>query len=292
MALSIKAEELFSVGEITVTNSLLSALIVASSLISFYIYYQNHIKLVPTKFQLAIEWIVESLFSLTKDIIGENKAKRIFPLIFALFSSIIIANWFGLLPVTGSIGIAEKSYKEADSGSSGLLIINTGIHEKEEGKTEDNEMLQENKANYVLVPFLRSPSADLNFTIALSIISFILIQHTALRDSGLSYLGKFFDYRVQIGKGWKILATPFVFLINFFWKTLELVLEFSKILSFSFRLFGNIFAGEVLLAVITSLTFGLLTLPFIGFEIFVGFIQAIIFIFLTMVFIRVSVEMH
>lgn len=281
MALSIKAEELFKVGELAVSNSLVSAVIVVSLVVLFYLTYKNKINLIPSKFQLVIEWIVSSIYNLAKDIVGEKKANKIFPIIFTFFIFIILANWFGLLPITGSIGFAKASYGE-ESSSTQLLILNA---------KKDKEHSSE-KAHYELIPFFRSPTADLNFTIALAILSFILIQYTAISDSGLKYLGKYFDYRVKIGKGWKILIAPFALILNFVWKTLELVLEFSKILSFSFRLFGNIFAGEVLLAVITSLTFGLLTLPFIAFEIFVGFIQAIVFIFLTMVFIKVSVDVH
>jgi len=279
MALSIKAEPLFEIGSITVTNSLLSGALVAICLILFFVIYQKNLKLLPTKFQLFIEWVIESIYSLCKDVLGKESAVKLFPIIFTFFTFIIISNWFGLLPFVGSVGTAKHSKGE------GGLHIPTIVLGGEQNFFEINSKTE-------IKPYFRSSSADLNFTIALAIISFLLIQFSALKGAGFHYLGKYFDYRVKIGKGLAMLGVPFMFLINFFWKTLELVLEFSKILSFSFRLFGNIFAGEVLLLVITSLTFGLLTLPFIGFEIFVGFIQAIVFIFLTMVFIKVSVEAH
>ncbi|BDQ04779.1 MAG: ATP synthase subunit a [Candidatus Dojkabacteria bacterium] len=289
MALSIKAEELFHIGELTVTNSMLSAFIIVIVLITFYAIYTKKLNLIPSSFQLFLEWIIESIYSLVHNVLGQHKAKRVFPIIFSLFSLIIISNWFGLLPTTGSIGIAEKSYKEG--GSLGQLIVFNIGQSKEE--IHESDIAEENKKfHYELIPFFRSPSADLNFTIALAIIAFVLIQYNAIKEGGLHYLGKFFDYRVSIPTGWKVALVPFAFLINFLWKTLELVLEFSKILSFSFRLFGNIFAGEVLLVVITSLSLGIITLPFLGFELFVGFIQSIVFIFLTMVFIRVSLDTH
>lgn len=289
MALSIKAEELFHIGELTVTNSMLSAFIIVILLITFYAIYTKKLNLIPSSFQLFLEWIIESIYSLVHNVLGEHKTKRIFPIIFSFFTLIIISNWFGLLPTTGSIGIAEKSYKEG--GSLGQLIVFNIGQSKEE--THESDIAEENKKfHYELIPFFRSPSADLNFTIALAIIAFVLIQYNAITEGGLHYLGKFFDYRVSILKGWKVALVPLTFSINFLWKTLELILEFSKILSFSFRLFGNIFAGEVLLAVITSLSFGIITLPFLGFELFVGFIQSIVFIFLTMVFIRVSLDTH
>lgn len=285
MALSIKAEHLFNINGFNVTNSLLSGFLVAIFLILFFIIYRDKIKLIPSKAQLAIEWVIESIYGLCKDVLGLENAKKLFPIIFTFFIFIILSNWFGILPFVGTIGISEHqkvNIQEEKSSSASLPNLILG------GKENFAEM----RSDRELVSFFRAPAADLNFTISLAILSFLLIQFSGITGAGFHYLGKYFDYRVAIGKGWKILLTPLMFIINFFWKTLELLLEFSKILSFSFRLFGNIFAGEVLLAVITTLTFGLLTLPFIGFEIFVGFIQAIVFIFLTMVFIKVSVETH
>ncbi len=289
MALSIKAEELFHIGELAVTNSMLSAFLIVIALIAFYTIYAKKLDLVPSSFQVFLEWIVESIYSLVHNVLGEHKGKHIFPIIFSLFSLIIISNWFGLLPTTGSIGLAEKSYKEGNSLGQ-LFVFSVGQQKQGINKPDTSE--ENKKFHYELVPFFRSPSADLNFTIALAIIAFVLIQYNAIKEGGLHYLGKFFDYRVSIPTGWKVALVPLTFLANFLWKTLELILEFSKILSFSFRLFGNIFAGEVLLVVITSLSLGIITLPFLGFELFVGFIQSIVFIFLTMVFIRVSLDTH
>jgi F-type H+-transporting ATPase subunit a len=178
----------------------------------------------------------------------------------------------------GSIGFAHHIKEEGKQGSPILTLEDGGFH-----FTTEEE---------IHAPFFRSPSADLNFTLALAIISFTVIEIASFRTLGLSHLAKFFDYRVKVRKGFGILLTPLAFLANFFSKTLELILEFARIISFSFRLFGNIFAGEILLFVVTSLTYGVFTLPFIGLEIFVGFVQALVFIFLTMVFIKVGTEAH
>lgn len=284
MALSIKAEELASVSNFEITNSLITSIIIISIIILFYVTYSNKLKLIPNKKQLFLEYIIEGISGLTQNILGKEISKLIFPLIFTFFIFILSSNWFGLLPITGSIGWAKKSEENA------LSTMNLVIDLKDEFNLKFD--------HYEIIPFLRSPSADLNFTIALAIISFLIIQYISIKKLGVNYLAKFFDYRVKILNGekvllWKkVLLIPIYFILNFLWKTLELILELSKIVSFSFRLFGNIFAGEVLLAVITMLTFGILTLPFLGFEIFIGFIQAIVFIFLTMVFIRVNLDSH
>lgn len=127
------------------------------------------------------------------------------------------------------------------------------------------------------VPLLRGGTADLNITLGTALVAVFMIQIFGLQNLGLGYLKKFINF-----------SNP----INFFVGILELVSEFAKIMSFSFRLFGNIFAGEVLLAVIAFLLplFG--PLPFIGLELFVGFIQALVFATLTLVFINIATSEH
>ena len=127
----------------------------------------------------------------------------------------------------------------------------------------------------VLIPFFRGATADINTTLAFALISVGSMQYYGLKTLGIRYLRKFFT-----------LKNP----IYTFVGLLELISEVSRIISFAFRLFGNIFAGEVLLTVISSLIPLFATLPFIGLEIFVGFIQATVFTMLTLVFLKIAVE--
>jgi len=127
------------------------------------------------------------------------------------------------------------------------------------------------------LPLLRAPSTDLNFTLALAIIAVVFIQYQGLRNLGVNYLSKFINFKSPI---------------DFFVGILEIISEFAKIVSFAFRLFGNIFAGEVLLIVIAALVPLVAPLPFLALEIFVGFIQAIVFSMLTAVFLNVAVSKH
>jgi len=118
--------------------------------------------------------------------------------------------------------------------------------------------------------FLRSPSSDLNFTLALAIFAASYINITALRKLGLfSYLKKFFNFK-----------NPIFFFVGI----LEGINELSRIFSLAFRLFGNLFAGEVLLIVTSCLFAYLLPLPFLGLEILIGLIQSLIFSYLIVVF--------
>lgn len=133
-------------------------------------------------------------------------------------------------------------------------------------------------SHQVFVPLFRAGTADLNTTLALSIFAMILIQITGFKSLGIRYLQKFFNF-----------TNP----INFFVGILELISEFSKVISFAFRLFGNIFAGEVLLTVIAFLIPIIAPIPFMGLELFVGFIQALVFSMLTAVFLSLAtVEEH
>jgi len=128
------------------------------------------------------------------------------------------------------------------------------------------------------VPLFRGNNADLNGALALAISAFILIQYAGIKFLGFkTFIQKFIN-----------ISNP----INFFLGFLEIVSEFSKIMSFSFRLFGNIFAGEVLLTIVAFLVPVLASFPFLMLEIFVGFVQALVFSMLTAVFISVSVSHH
>ncbi|MFA7253946.1 MAG: F0F1 ATP synthase subunit A [Patescibacteria group bacterium] len=140
-----------------------------------------------------------------------------------------------------------------------------GLHEVHHGKE-------------VFVPIFRAGNADLNTTLALAIIAVIAIQIFGILAIGFwKYAGKFINFK-----------SPILFFVGI----LELISELSRIVSFSFRLFGNVFAGEVLLVVITMLLPYVGPIPFYGLEIFVGFIQALVFTMLALVFIKMAITDH
>jgi F-type H+-transporting ATPase subunit a len=122
-------------------------------------------------------------------------------------------------------------------------------------------------------PLLRGGNADLNTTMALAIVSLIMTAYYGLKYTGMDYVKKFFNFKNPI----------FTFV-----GLLELISESAKLVSFSFRLFGNIFAGEVLIVIIAFLIPLIIPLPFFALEIFVGFIQAVVFMMLTLVFLKIS----
>lgn len=128
------------------------------------------------------------------------------------------------------------------------------------------------------IPLLRSPASDLNFTLAISLIAVTMVNVIASSVMGLRHRASVFVN----------LKSP----LGFYVGILELISEFARIISFTFRLFGNVFAGEVLLAVMALLVPYVVPLPFMGLEVFVGFIQAFIFGMLTLVFIALATTPH
>lgn len=240
--ISIKAEPIFSVLGLSVTNSLISAFVVLFLTLLLGIFYSSQInRQKKNKLFYLFHFIFSSMYSMFKSVFNE-KTDIFFPLIGAFFFFILFQNWFGLLPGVGSVLIGTVEHGE-----------------------------------HVMVPLLRGDNADLNTTLMLGLTSFVMIQFYGLRYLGLSYLKKFI-----------ILNDP----IGFFTGILELISEFSKIISFAFRLFGNIFAGEVLLAVIAFLIPIVASFPFLMLELFVGFIQALVFAMLTAVFINMAIAKH
>jgi len=141
---------------------------------------------------------------------------------------------------------------------------NLGIYEMKEGVKE-------------LVPFFRAPTSDISATMALALISIIAVNVSGFKAHKFKFLKKYFDP-----------SNP----INLFVSILETISELGKVISFTFRLFGNVFAGEVLLIVISGISMGIATLPFYGLEIFIGFIQAFVFLMLTTVFINLAINTH
>ena len=140
---------------------------------------------------------------------------------------------------------------------------------------------------YVLAPFFRGISVDLNFTFSLALIAVVAIQYVGFRAQGFSYLSKFFNTR-------RMFKVPFFGAMDFLVGLLELISELSKILSFAFRLFGNMFAGIVLVAIVAGLLgkISILAAMVMLFELFVGVIQAFVFGMLTMVFMAQATQGH
>jgi len=250
----------------SVPNTLPATWLTMLVLIDVAFFATRKMELVPPGFQNAVETIVEMFYNFVEGVAGE-KTRVFFPLVATFFFFILISNWMGILPGYGSFGVKE-------------------IHEGHE----------------VIIPFFRSANAHLSTTIALAIVSVGATQYFGFKLLGLPFLGRYFTFKSsprkeegEVSGFAKLVGKLGGFMErigNAFAGILELVSEFIKILSFSFRLFGNIFAGEVLLIVVAYLAAFLASLPFMFLEIFVGFVQALIFSMLSLVFFMIATAHH
>jgi len=252
------AEPLWYVGDFAVTNSLLVSWAVVALVIIFSLSLRLLIKKVPGKIQGAAEMVFEWFLGTFDSITGSRKKSlQFFPLIFAFFIFILLNNWFGLLPGVGTIGQVVSEHGEL-----------------------------------VLVPYLRGGTADLNTTLALALIAVIASHLFGIYKIGFwHHFNKFINIKAFLEIPKKIMKEPTIILVNpikAFVGVVEIVGEIAKIASLSFRLFGNIFAGEVLLMSMAALVAWLVPIPFMFLELIVGVIQALIFAMLTLAFLTIS----
>jgi F-type H+-transporting ATPase subunit a len=225
--------------------------------------------LVPRGIGNVVEAILEILYNLTEGSAGKW-AKAIFPWFATILIYVLFANLLKLVPGFESIGVLHPH----GGGHAGELH---GWY------LYDTELSHE----YTLAPFVRGISVDLNFTAALALVAVVMIQVIGFRAQGAGYLSKFFNTR-------RMFKVPFFGAMDFLVGLLELISELSKILSFAFRLFGNMFAGIVLVAIVAGLLgrFSILPAMIMMFELFVGVIQAFVFGMLTMVFMAQATQGH
>jgi F-type H+-transporting ATPase subunit a len=233
--------------QFAVTNTLLSAWFATVVLVLFFVLGSRKKSLVPGRFQSLVEALIEAALSFCSSVLGPEMGRKAFPVVATIFFFVLFNAWLALLPFYQFLGF-----------------------------TKDGEI----KAH-----LLRSAGTDLNFPLALALISFVFVEYWGIRSHGLGYFKKFF----AIGGLLRLRPSG---IIDAFVGFLELISEFVRIVSFTFRLFGNMTAGEILVVMITFLV------PFVavefvfGLELLVGLIQAVIFASLTLVFLSVAVSHH
>ncbi len=241
-------------------------------------------KMILTGISGAVEALLEMLYNITEGTAGKW-AKQIFPWFATITLLVLAANWSGLVPGNETIGLVHEYY--ADKGHPIIELAGEGFVTIWQGGAgiPEFDRASNTETVYAIVPFLRPVSTDLNFTFALAVVAVVMIQVFGFRSQGMAYLTKFWNTKTLFSK-------PIFGVIDFGVGILELISEFSKILSFAFRLFGNMFAGAVLLFVIGSLVPVFAQAMFYLLEFFVGLIQAIVFGMLTMVFMAQATQGH
>jgi len=294
---------------VAITNTLLATLIgdVVLLLMGFAAFrFVRSGKMVPSGFYNFFEFLIEFLWNAAESAAGKW-ARRIFPWVATIFLIVMVGNLVKLIPGFESIGYMKEAHGTVKGYEpvvlfGGVYAID-GSHEvahlaedehaaegehAEEGAATEGEHAAESAApchSCEVVPFLRGSATDLNFTFALAVIAVVMVQVFGVWALGASYFGKF----INVGG---MISRPFFGVIDFLVGILELVSEFAKILSFGFRLFGNIFAGALLLSILGALTAVVIPTFLYTLEIFVGLIQAYVFAMLALVFISQATISH
>jgi len=271
--ISIKGETVFYLAGFPVTNSFLSSVIVV--IVFFFIgryYYQEIKKSDRSLVFYALHGLFKGMYDMFRSVL-QDKIKIFYTLLGGFFFFILMNNWSGLVPGVGSILIKEphkaviEELKTDYSPEEGTIVMDEQA-EKEETATHN-------------IPLLRGGTADLNTTLALALVSVFLTQFYGFKFLGpKKHLSKYFNFKDPI----MIMLGP-----------LEIIQEAARIISFSFRLYGNIFAGEVLLTIVPFLLpslFSFVVAPMFFMEIFVGGVQALVFVMLSAVFINMAIVEH
>ena len=247
----LKAAPLFQIGKFAVTNSMLVTWIVAAGIIIFAQTATRTIKPIPSGIQNFWEWLVESLYNFLEGIIGRELVRKTFWFFATIFIFILFVNWFGLIPGVGTIG-----WGHYDAGGS----------------------------FHIDRPLLRGGNADLNMTTAMAAIFFVLWFVWALQANGVGgFLKHLFAPKGETTGFIKILMIVIFFMVGW----LEIFSILFRPISLSFRLFGNIYAGESTLEVMSNMVpylSWLIPIPFYFLELLVGIVQALVFMLLTAVF--------
>ena len=251
-AVPLKPAELVHIGKFAITNSMLVTWVVAAGIIVFAQLATRKIKPIPSGAQNFWEWLVESLYNFLESIIGRDLVRKTFWFFATIFIFILFVNWFGLIPGVGTIGWGHHD------PATGVFHIDR--------------------------PLLRGGNADLNMTTAMAAIFFLLWIIWAIQANGVGgFLIHIFGPKGETSGFLKIIMVVIFFMVGW----LEVISILFRPISLSFRLFGNVYAGESILEAMSNMVpmlSWLIPIPFYFMELLVGFVQALVFMLLTAVF--------
>jgi len=260
--IQLPAETVFHIGSFEVTNTLLTAWISMVVLVLIFWAVTRKIKLVPTRMQALLESTLEWMLNFCIEVAGEKNGRRFFPLVTTIFLFVLMNAWMNLIPGYGSILVGDGH--------------GHAIH------------------------LLRGANTDINFPLAVALISFVFVIYHGARSQGFPFFkvwfnfgrlirghGKLFSGKIKSGFGDIGMGT-----IDAFVGMLEFLSYWFRNISFTFRLFGNMMGGEALLVMMIFLVPWILAIPFYGLELLVGTIQALVFAGLTLVFATMAVTPH
>jgi F-type H+-transporting ATPase subunit a len=248
-----------------ITNTLLCTWI---SIIVLFLFFYVGIRrrdLIPSGWQNFTEWMVEGLLGLVESVSGKEKGRKFFPIVASFFFFIFVANLLDVIPGVDTLGKLDLQPGDPQP-LWGFFILDRA-------------------SSSHIIPLIRPATTDLNLTLAMALVSVVITQIFGFISLGAgTHLNKYINVKALRRGGLGI--------VEFVVGLLEIVSELSRLISFSFRLFGNIFAGSILLAVFAFLLPAIANVIFIPFELFVAGIQAFVFAFLTLLFLELGTTSH
>lgn len=255
----LAAPEIFNVFGIPITNTILAGWITVIFLVLVSWLITRRMKLVPGRLQTVFEFLLGWIYDFCESVAGKENGRKFFPVVCTIFLFVAFNAWLSLIPGFGSI------------------LVNSHGSEHE---------------------LLRGANTDLNTPLALAIISFFFVAYYGLRSIGVGWVRQYFNFGPFFRSIGGVFKGKFNFMdiisgfVNAFVGLLELLSRFITIISFTFRLFGNMTAGEILV-LIAAFIFPLAVSWIVyGLELFVGFIQALVFAGLTLVFANMAAASH
>lgn len=258
-----------------ITNTLLCTWISIIVLVALFYFGTRRRDLIPSGMQNFMEWGVESLLGLVEGVAGKEKAKKFFPLVATFFLFIVVSNLFDVIPGVDTIGTINAQALQSLHNCQPFLGFLPNC------RPVAGIFLFGDASNKI-IPWIRPATTDLNLTFSMALISVVVTQIFGFYTLGAKrHLSKYFNFKA-------LFKFNFTGFIEFFVGILELITELVRVLSFSFRLFGNIFAGSAVLAVFAFVLPLFADVVFIPLELFVAFVQALIFSLLTLVFLEIA----
>ena len=265
---------------IAVTNTMLSSFLATIVLLGIFVLGARKKALIPGRFQAFVEIIIESLLNFVEGVAGKDLGRAFFPIIATIFLFVMFNSWMGLLPFYPAIGFhpeSDTSHLATIHDSSGTDTNQaTDVHQETTGHGSSK------------IDLFRPAGTDLNMPLALAVVAFLFVEFWGFRVLGINYLSKF----IRLKGFLKGPAHWFNAAIDTFVGILEILSEVIRVVSFTFRLFGNMLAGEILILVSAFLVPFVFSVPFYGLELLVGVIQGMIFAGLTLTFASVAVVRH
>ncbi|RLC93688.1 MAG: hypothetical protein DRI39_04970 [Chloroflexi bacterium] len=318
-----RGDPIFDVGPFTISNTLIASWLTVILVIAFAFAATRKMRLIPGRLQGLVEVALETLLNFVEGVAGKRDGRRFFPIIATIFIVVIFNAYFALLPFFGP-GIYVTEQEEVHASTSGVIVELVEEEKVEDGsviaRLEDGEEITAPMSGHVHLevepgesitagqpvasitsqpPLFRSANTDINMTLALALVAVVSIELWGLMSRGFRhYISEYISFG-QLARGIKLLftrgrasAAPLALLtgvINVIMGMLEAVSHMTRIISFAFRLFGNMTAGEILLLSATFLVPWIMAIPFYGLELLIGFIQALIFGGLTLVWASMAV---